>query len=277
MKTMSLLDIFQKILALFGIIRKEEPITLPEDGSDCNGFDLPAPTPDIIDTLPEETEDDFDESRSIGNRFFWIINPGHGPATKGKHSPPLPEDGYVHYEFEYTHDIVRRVCLLLEQKHIQHAPTVQLRPDLGNNLKERTDFANSIETPLRRRYISIHTNSTAAAETPQGLRWVPEAEGVETFVFIKPTPESEEMAELFQAGIVDLMRTKDRGVKRANFHELRETKMPAILIEVGFHCNPYFVRLARTEAHRAAVAERIVECILEYESFADFGGDVLPT
>lgn len=268
--TMNWLEIIlQYLLKLCGIIRIEEPKqSTPEDGADCNCLDFEEPTPEEIATLPEEHEDDHDPDRGIGSRFFWIINPGHGPLTKGKHSPPLPEDKYVHYEFEYTHDIARRVCVGLEREHIAHARTVHLRPDLGNNLRERTDFANNIDTPLRRRYISIHTNSTAQAETPDGLRWVPDVEGTETFIYTKASAESKEMAEVFQSNIVRLLQSKDRGVKRANFHELRETTMPAILIEVGFHSNPYFVRLARTEAHRAAIAERIVGCILEYESFA---------
>ena len=42
------------------------------------------------------------------------------------------------------------------------------------------------------------------------------------------------MAEKIQNELIKKTGAYDRGVKRANFHVVRETQMPSVLIEAGF-------------------------------------------
>ena len=72
-------------------------------------------------------------------------------------------------------------------------------------------------------FISFHRN----AFKPEA------AEGVETFTYTRQTAKAKSLASRIQKNLVGV-GFKDRGVKKANFHVLRETRSPAVLIEVGF-------------------------------------------
>lgn len=72
-------------------------------------------------------------------------------------------------------------------------------------------------------FISFHRNA-----------FKPEtASGVETFTYTRQTAKARSLASRIQKNLVGV-GFKDRGVKKANFHVLRETRSPAVLIEVGF-------------------------------------------
>lgn len=92
--------------------------------------------------------------------------------------------------------------------------------DITLSLEERSNFENKKKYDL---FISFHRN----AFKPE------QANGVETFTYINQTLKAKNLAHKIQKALVGVGFT-DRGVKKANFHVLRETKAPAILIEVGF-------------------------------------------
>lgn len=92
--------------------------------------------------------------------------------------------------------------------------------DTTMSLTERSNFANRGNYDY---FVSFHRNA-----------FRPEvAAGSETFIFTSPLAKSRELAEKVQKAMVDVGFV-NRGVKNANFHVLRETKMPAILLEIGF-------------------------------------------
>ena len=88
------------------------------------------------------------------------------------------------------------------------------------SLKERSDMENKKTYDY---FISFHRN----AFKPE------QANGVETFTYINQTEKAKSLADRIQKELVKI-GFKDRGVKKANFHVLRETKAPAVLVEIGF-------------------------------------------
>lgn len=92
--------------------------------------------------------------------------------------------------------------------------------DATVSLRARSDFENR---NIYDYFISFHRN----AFEPEKAR------GVETYVYLNPSTRSKGLAQRIQESLVALGFV-NRGVKEANFHVLRETKAPAVLIEVGF-------------------------------------------
>ncbi len=71
-------------------------------------------------------------------------------------------------------------------------------------------------------------------------------------------------AQAVQSAMVDILGETDRGVKRANFHVLRETAVPAILVETGFISNPETERRMRKSEYCKRIARAIVIGIARY-------------
>lgn len=92
--------------------------------------------------------------------------------------------------------------------------------DATVSLNDRSSFENENTYDY---FISFHRN----AYEPE------KAKGVETYTYLNPGEKSRELAESIQASLV-ILGFVDRGVKEANYHVLRETKAPAVLIEIGF-------------------------------------------
>lgn len=87
-------------------------------------------------------------------------------------------------------------------------------------MQQRSDYENKNNYDY---FISFHRN----AFKPEA------ATGVETYTYLNQDSRSKAMSDKIQAAIVNIGFI-NRGVKKANFHVLRETKAPAILIELGF-------------------------------------------
>ena len=62
---------------------------------------------------------------------------------------------------------------------------------------------------------------------------------------------------------------KDRGVKSARFHVLKGTRMPAILVEIGFLSNYREEAKLRREFYKQAMARAIADGILDYKRIYD--------
>jgi N-acetylmuramoyl-L-alanine amidase len=100
-------------------------------------------------------------------------------------------------------------------------------------------------------HISVHANAA-------GDVWSP-AHGIETFTYTSPSKVSVELAEKVQKSLIKATGLTDRGVKKADFHMVRETHMPSILCECGFMSNKEEAALLKSDAYQKKVAQVIVE------------------
>lgn len=112
--------------------------------------------------------------------------------------------------------------------------------DEDSSLEERCVIANSLDCDY---FVSIHCNSYPKAT----------ANGTEVLV-IKKGGNAEKLAECVQKNIVNYVGTVDRGVKEYNGKVLRDTQMPAILVETAFISNEYDAEKLKKQSHRFAMA-----------------------
>jgi N-acetylmuramoyl-L-alanine amidase len=171
------------------------------------------------------------------------LNAGHGYSTPGKRSP----DGMKEYEFNRA--------VVLEMKRIFDAEYTGVEISFAHSdardvpLGERTDKANADKVDC---YTSIHANAFGSG----GFN---SANGIETFVHPSKPKEALRLATLIQNSLINQTGLTNRGVKTANFHELRETAMTAVLVECGFMTNKNDLAKLKSDAYRKQVARIIVE------------------
>ena len=67
-----------------------------------------------------------------------------------------------------------------------------------------------------------------------------------------------------QTELIAATGATDRGVKTANFHVLRETKMPAILVETGFISNDAEAEALFTDGYQQTIANAICKALCSY-------------
>lgn len=153
-----------------------------------------------------------------------MIDPGHGGKDLGTSNK---KNGYEEKKLTLA-------TALLVSNHLNklgYRTLLTRRDDAFVSLGGRAEIANNKEADL---FVSIHYNHSSSEE----------AHGIEVYYYKEnKTPSSKRILlskdlgqEVLKEVIVQT-GAKSRGVKQANFAVIRETDMPAILIEAGFLSN----------------------------------------
>ena len=122
--------------------------------------------------------------------------------------------------------------------------------DVFIELAERGDIANNNDVDL---FISIHFN--AAGNTS--------ARGIETLYH--PTEDGKKVAQIFQTEIVKASGAPDRKIiPRSNLSVLRRTKMPAVLLELGYMTNPTEIVQVMDDSYQNKLVDGIVNAVNRY-------------
>jgi N-acetylmuramoyl-L-alanine amidase len=168
---------------------------------------------------------------------------GHGASTAGKRSP----DGNL-LEYEFNRDVGRRIKTILENHNVEVIETVEDDTDLA--LSSRCGIANFHDCDY---FVSIHANA-------YNTSWN-DVSGWEIYIIGKGG-KAEKLAEKIHKYSKDL-GLKDRGIKIGNFQVLRDTNMPAVLIEHGFYTNKEECEKLKSDSFRQKCAECDAKGILE--------------
>ena len=179
-----------------------------------------------------------------------MIDPGHGGRETGAIYGNVDER-------EINLDVSLKLGEYLKSKGIEVVYT--RTDDRFVGLQERADMANMDRVSL---FVSIHCN---AAESTS-------ANGTETYFYApisKPVlfaqrMERQQLAECIQRNAVRSGGLADRGVKEKNLAVLRETKMPAVLVECGFMSNQRELAVLLDPGFQQRIAEGIGNGIIEY-------------
>ncbi len=156
----------------------------------------------------------------MNKQWMIAIDAGHGKYTAGKQSPDGEKEWY------FNNQVVQSIIKELSKYEMLKVLRVDDQSGkTDRSLTSRVQLANRHHADL---YVSVHHN----ANTGKWGNWT----GVETFIMSpkEKNPKSFQLATHIHKEVVGAMGLKDRGIKAANFYVLRETKMPAILIEGGF-------------------------------------------
>lgn len=175
-----------------------------------------------------------------------VIDPGHGGSDPGTSGNGLIEK-------HINLDITIRLLKLFENNNDIKVYSTRLT-DIYPNFNDRTNMANEVGDI----FISIHQNSADKNPNPNGT---------EVFYLNSNTSDrgitSKEMAKIFQYNLVKSLNTLDRKIKTSNLIVLRNSKIPAILCEVGFISNQIEASKLATESYRQLVAQTLYNSCIE--------------
>lgn len=173
--------------------------------------------PSAAERPPVEVDDPEDELA-----FTVVLDAGHGGSASG-----AVYEGVM--EKTITLPVALRVGELLRERGYNVVFT--RNRDEYMDLYTRSDIANAVRGDI---FVSIHANASATNRNFQG-----------TFTYSYPGSErGEALAGCIQSAVCAEAGSIDRGLLTNNYVVLRETEMPAALLELGFmSCHEELTRL----------------------------------
>jgi N-acetylmuramoyl-L-alanine amidase len=180
--------------------------------------------------------------QSTNGRTVVVIDPGHGGRDPGAVGIGGLQEKQVIFP------ISQRVAQLLEAQGIVVVMT--RREDVAVDLQARADIANRAQANV---FVSIHANAISMSR--------PDVNGIETY---HASESGRRLAATLQASMLAATGMRDRGVKQARFVVLRQTTMPAALVEVGFVTGAADAPRLADPAWRETMAQAIARGILQY-------------
>lgn len=168
-----------------------------------------------------------------------VIDAGHGGHDNGG------QWGRV-YEKHLALDTATRLEANL--KRLGYQTVMTRRSDYFISLPQRVSTANRNKNAI---FVSIHFNYT----------WKENVSGLETFYYSR---EGQRLAQHVQSCLVRQTRTVDRNAKFARFYVIRNSALPAILVEGGFVSNEKERTRMKSAYFREAIARGITEGIQRY-------------
>lgn len=175
-------------------------------------------------------------SNAQGYKVF--IDPGHGGRDNGS-----SHNGYL--EDQLNLQIAKKVEAKLKEEGI----SVEMSRDTDKyvSLSDRNIKANNSGADL---FISIHQNAGFTSD----------ASGIETYYL----NDNDILAKNLQDSLVDYTNARDRGIKTKNLQVLRDSKIPAVLLECGFISNKTEGYRLSTKDYQEKIADGIVDGIKTY-------------
>ena len=168
-----------------------------------------------------------------------VIDAGHGGHDRGGIS------GQRVAEKNVTLDVAQRLKALLSAQGYRVVMTRD--SDVFIPLGMRVAIANSYPNAI---FVCIHFNAAR--------RWG--ANGIETYFYSR---DSLPLASAIHYYVAGGAPTSNRGVRRRGYYVLRNTRIPAVLVECGFLTNPTEARYALNDSYRQQLADEIARGIRE--------------
>ena len=175
-----------------------------------------------------------------------ILDAGHGGADEG---------AKVNTFIEKQLTLMTTVMIKKHLEEMSYRVIMTRNKDIYLPLQRRVSIANKTKGSL---FVSVHFNSSPSLE----------AKGIEIFYFdskeLWRTRASKRLANCILCRIIDQTDAVSRGIKQGNFHVIRETDMPAVLVEGGFITNKEERGHLRDKAYLDRLAVGVAQGIDKY-------------
>ncbi len=183
---------------------------------------------------------------SLTQTITVVLDPGHG----GQDSGATGYSGLKEKDVNLT--VALHLANLLRAKGFNVVLT--RKEDKNIAQAERVALAEKTGADL---FISIHANASLLNKF---------ASGTETFYYPgkETSPQSFFLASLVQQEVHSALKLPDRGVKKASYYVIRETRMPAALVELAFLSNAVDETILRSEECLQLAAGALYRAVLRY-------------
>ena len=189
-----------------------------------------------------------------------LIDPGHGGKDEGARGPKGTKEK----------DVVLAVAKLLARELRSQGVRVELTrsDDTFVSLSKRAAAANRLKPDL---LLSLHVNSYPKGSVAGVETWVSRVRPARSKKATKKATKesralakkSRTLAKTVQAALVKATAERDRGVRRGRFRVLRKSKVPAVLVEMGFVSNPRTEKKLKDARHRRKIAKALAGAIAD--------------
>jgi N-acetylmuramoyl-L-alanine amidase len=184
-----------------------------------------------------------------------LLDAGHGGMINGKYQTlgkrsPFWSDGSQLFEGEFNRQIKSRIMELCQMDGLKYVDINPQQTDLS--LQNRVRYANTYDAN-ESIFLSIHANAGGGT-------------GCECFVAEVSSQTSKDMANSIATNYKTFFPNERwRGVKNKNFYVVKNTKMPAVLVECFFmdtqrECKEYLM----TSRGRDMIAHWLYKSVKNY-------------
>ena len=171
-----------------------------------------------------------------------IVDPGHSLASTNR----SPDGSYYEWEFnQYVADLVKELSAFIPGLKVRKTKEADTYP---TSLAMRTDLANRLGADL---FLSIHSNAAGNGGWYNATGW-----NVYRY-YGRNLRLAEIAAEICKETLP--LGNWGAAIKERNFHVIRETDMPSLLIEFAFHTNRVDVEYLKTHEYRLLCAKVILK------------------
>lgn len=183
------------------------------------------------------------------SKFIFALDAGHGGQDSGATGGGLKEK-----------DLVLDISKRVERYLAKNYPDIDCRMTRDDDtfvaLSQRSSRSNNWQSDC---FVSIHINAFADDS----------ANGFESFVYTTDdeTTKSYALQKKLHEKVAPLWTgegRKDRGMKKANFHVVREFKGASVLLELGFISNAKDRKLLSSPSFLQKNAEAIGDAVADY-------------
>ncbi len=185
-----------------------------------------------------------------------VIDAGHGGYDPGA----ITQQGL--YEKEINLQVAKKVADLLAPGVIHVTLTRDEDEDYvpnglqGKTTKKQTDLNYRISMAAEAKadlFVSLHVNAEAGGQKS----------GAETF-FYEGSASGKKLAETIQQELIKIPGMNRRIAKPADFYVLRNTEMPAVIVELGYLSNPLERKKLQQSWYQAQLAQAVAKGIARY-------------